>query len=215
PHDSNFGYAYAKRMLEVQSRAYRKQNGRNYTTAIPNNIYGPCFSGDTEVLTPKGLTNIKSLNVGDDIYTLNPKTLEVEIAKVLSTTRTWSNETYSFSGKAVDYLVTPEHQMFYKTSSGFVKKPASYFKERCGKKYGQITFAHHSIIKSSEAIGVFSMNDWVDSHHIIENQKVRDHRHSNSKPFPLKYNVDDFAELVVWYISEGLMITNFTKGGKQ
>src|SRR5690606_26083403 len=73
----------------------------------------------------------------------------------------------------------------------------------------------HSIIKSSEAIGVFSMNDWVDSHHIIENQKVRDHRHSNSKPFPLKYNVDDFAELVGWYISEGSINTNFTKGGKQ
>lgn len=41
PHESNFGYAYAKRMVEVQSRAYRVQYGRNYTTAIPNNIYGP------------------------------------------------------------------------------------------------------------------------------------------------------------------------------
>lgn len=40
PHDSNFGYAYAKRMLDVQSRAYRKQYRRNYITAIPNNIYG-------------------------------------------------------------------------------------------------------------------------------------------------------------------------------
>lgn len=48
PHDSNFGYAYAKRMLEVQSRAYRKQNGRNYTTAIPNNIYGPHDNFDLE-----------------------------------------------------------------------------------------------------------------------------------------------------------------------
>ena len=26
PHQSNFGYAYAKRMLEVQSRAYQEQN---------------------------------------------------------------------------------------------------------------------------------------------------------------------------------------------
>lgn len=41
PHDSNFGYAYSKRMVEVQSRAYRIQKNRNYTTAIPNNIYGP------------------------------------------------------------------------------------------------------------------------------------------------------------------------------
>jgi GDP-L-fucose synthase len=41
PHPSNFGYAYAKRMLEVQTRAYRAQWGMNYQIAIPSNIYGP------------------------------------------------------------------------------------------------------------------------------------------------------------------------------
>ena len=41
PHPSNFGYAYAKRMLEVQSRAYRAQWGMNYVVLIPTNIYGP------------------------------------------------------------------------------------------------------------------------------------------------------------------------------
>lgn len=48
PHSSNFAYAYAKRMVEVQSRAYRIQHGRNYTTAIPNNIYGPNDNFDLE-----------------------------------------------------------------------------------------------------------------------------------------------------------------------
>jgi GDP-L-fucose synthase len=41
PHLSNYGYAYAKRMLEVQSRAYRDQYGCNFVTVIPCNIYGP------------------------------------------------------------------------------------------------------------------------------------------------------------------------------
>lgn len=40
PHSSNFGYAYAKRMLEVHSRAIRQQYGLNYVTAVPNNLYG-------------------------------------------------------------------------------------------------------------------------------------------------------------------------------
>ena len=40
PHQSNFGYAYAKRMIEVHSRAIRQQYGLKYITAIPNNIYG-------------------------------------------------------------------------------------------------------------------------------------------------------------------------------
>ena len=41
PHPSNFGYAYAKRMLEVQSSAYRKEWKSDYIVAIPTNIYGP------------------------------------------------------------------------------------------------------------------------------------------------------------------------------
>mgnify|MGYP005812478155 CR=1 FL=1 len=41
PHSSNYAYAYAKRMLEVQSRAYRDQYGCNFVTMIPCNIYGP------------------------------------------------------------------------------------------------------------------------------------------------------------------------------
>lgn len=41
PHPSNFGYAYAKRMLEVQSVAYRKEWGCDYIVAIPTNAYGP------------------------------------------------------------------------------------------------------------------------------------------------------------------------------
>lgn len=52
PHPSNYGYAYSKRMLDVQSRAYNEQYGTTmadgkfsfgtkYVTVIPTNIYGP------------------------------------------------------------------------------------------------------------------------------------------------------------------------------
>jgi len=41
PHPSNFGYAYAKRMLDVQNKAYKTQYGLNYFCAIPTNVYGP------------------------------------------------------------------------------------------------------------------------------------------------------------------------------
>ena len=41
PHPSNYGYAYAKRMLDVGSRAYRQQWGCNFITVVPNNLYGP------------------------------------------------------------------------------------------------------------------------------------------------------------------------------
>jgi GDP-L-fucose synthase len=41
PHTSNDAYAYAKRMADVQIRAYREEYGVKYTSAIPTNIYGP------------------------------------------------------------------------------------------------------------------------------------------------------------------------------
>jgi GDP-L-fucose synthase len=41
PHFSNDAYAYAKRMLDVQSRAYKEQYNDNFICVIPTNIYGP------------------------------------------------------------------------------------------------------------------------------------------------------------------------------
>ena len=41
PHSSNYPYAYSKRMLDIQSRAYREQYEVNYVSIIPTNVYGP------------------------------------------------------------------------------------------------------------------------------------------------------------------------------
>jgi GDP-L-fucose synthase len=41
PHHSNDAYAYSKRMVDVQIRAYREQYGLEYKSVIPTNIYGP------------------------------------------------------------------------------------------------------------------------------------------------------------------------------
>lgn len=41
PHPSNEGYAYAKRMLDVLNKTYASQHGRQYTSVVPTNIYGP------------------------------------------------------------------------------------------------------------------------------------------------------------------------------
>lgn len=42
PHTSNFGYAYAKRMIDVQNKAYHQQypDGCLFTSVVPTNVYG-------------------------------------------------------------------------------------------------------------------------------------------------------------------------------
>ncbi|EIM24304.1 NAD(P)-binding protein [Wallemia mellicola CBS 633.66] len=41
PHQSNFGYAHGKRLIDVQNHAYNDQFGCMFTSAIPTNIFGP------------------------------------------------------------------------------------------------------------------------------------------------------------------------------
>jgi len=48
PHESNFGYAHAKRMVDVQNHAYKDQYGCNFTSAIPTNVFGPNDNFDLE-----------------------------------------------------------------------------------------------------------------------------------------------------------------------
>ena len=48
PHPSNYGYAYAKRMAEIQMQSYREQYGVNYFSVIPSNIYGPADNYNLE-----------------------------------------------------------------------------------------------------------------------------------------------------------------------
>ncbi|KAL6300948.1 hypothetical protein BKA93DRAFT_828649 [Sparassis latifolia] len=48
PHASNFGYAQAKRLVDVQNHAYKDQYGCNVTSAIPTNIFGPHDNYDLE-----------------------------------------------------------------------------------------------------------------------------------------------------------------------
>tara|TARA_Y100000816_G_scaffold289561_1_gene276256 strand:- start:4215 stop:5150 length:936 start_codon:yes stop_codon:yes gene_type:complete len=53
PHDSNYPYAYSKRMMEVMCRTYNEQHHRNYICVIPTNIYGPNDNyhlGDSHVI---------------------------------------------------------------------------------------------------------------------------------------------------------------------
>lgn len=40
PFDAHQSYAYAKRMVDIQIQAYKKQYGVNYCSIIPGNIYG-------------------------------------------------------------------------------------------------------------------------------------------------------------------------------
>lgn len=40
PHSSNYGYSYAKRMIDVMNRGYNEQYGCHFTSVVPTNVFG-------------------------------------------------------------------------------------------------------------------------------------------------------------------------------
>ena len=41
PHSSNFGYSYAKRLIDITNHAYHQKYGSLFTSIIPCNVFGP------------------------------------------------------------------------------------------------------------------------------------------------------------------------------
>lgn len=41
PHSSNFGYSYAKRLIDITNKAYHEKHGSMFTSIIPCNVFGP------------------------------------------------------------------------------------------------------------------------------------------------------------------------------
>ena len=70
PHTSNEGYAYAKRILEVQCKAFRKQYNREYYCIVPTNIYGSNDNfnpEDSHVIPGLIYKAVKAKNKGDNL----------------------------------------------------------------------------------------------------------------------------------------------------
>lgn len=204
PEITNMPYGVAKRTLLMLSQTYRQQYNIGGAHLIPANMYGKCFSADTLVATPTGFKNIKDFKSGDLVYGLNPQTHNVEIEKVTHTQVTTTNEFINFSGSIIDFKVTPEHKIYYKTNTNFQKKEASYFIERAGKSHGQIRFAsNNALVSQVEYSDEIDLSEYIDSGHEIKNGMVRDHKHSHSHWIPIKYKTKDFFEFLGFYMSEG------------
>ena len=82
-------------------------------------LYGPvkqvvnsCFTPDTEVLTPDGVKNITEVEVGDDVYSYNPETNDMEVKSVVETIERpeYDGELIHIQNQQMDLKVTPDHR---------------------------------------------------------------------------------------------------------
>jgi len=100
PHNSNYPYAYAKRMADVQIRAYREQYGLNYVSVIPTNIYGPNdnFSIDNGHVIPSLIHKCylaKNNNTAFEVWGTGTPLREFIFSKDIAKIVNWALENYT------------------------------------------------------------------------------------------------------------------------
>ncbi|XP_026498366.1 GDP-L-fucose synthase [Vanessa tameamea] len=73
PHPSNYGYSYAKRMVDILNRGYNSQHGCAFTSVIPCNVFGAHdnFSASAAHVVPALVRRMHdALGAGDPTFTV-------------------------------------------------------------------------------------------------------------------------------------------------
>jgi len=72
-----------------------------------------CFTPDTDVLTPAGIRNIRDLDIGDEVYSLDPETMKMEVKPVVGTQSypDYRGDLVDIETSKMDFRVTPNHRM--------------------------------------------------------------------------------------------------------
>lgn len=140
-----------------------------------------CFDEQTEVLTDEGWKFWRDVKETDLLATSDTHGGTLYFEKPLHILKyKYVGELFGFKGRYVDYLVTPNHNMwckYYHGSRAFGLKPAA---EVHGKRFVVKAFGLKSNQSSSE---IFKLG-------------VRE------------FNWDDFAEFVGWWVTEGCVGSN-------
>ena len=106
-----------------------------------------CFTPDTEVLTPDGIRNIRELDVGDEVYSLDPDSMEMEVKPVTETHAypDYDRELVDIQTSNIDFRVTPNHRMLVRTTTSSSRR-ASWIVPPTTNSHtiGQLSTVRHS-----------------------------------------------------------------------
>jgi len=88
-----------------------------------NSSYGACFDEKTEVVTTKGIKNIKDLTYQDKVYSLNLKTDKTEIKPITKTYKyKHTGNMIKMKHRSYDFLITPNHSFYLNEYNTHTKK---------------------------------------------------------------------------------------------
>jgi hypothetical protein len=191
----------------LQKYAVKNRNGRIYPENIlrrevekyqqvirERRAVGECVPAGTEIFTKNGWVDIKDVSIGDDVYTLNLDTNQIEIQKVYDTIKKHYDDdlVHIYNKGTLDMKLTKNHKMV--------------LWDRNNKPYEMTAIEFYdSMIKGDSRLSHSKINyggNWVgvnDEYFILPNTDI-------------KINIHDWAAFLGIFLAEGH--TSGSKGGK-
>ena len=171
-----------------------------------------CFTPDTDVLTPDGVRGIRELSVGDEVYSLDPETMQMEVKPVVETHEypDYRGELVDIETSEIDFSVTPNHRMLVRKNdkNGITEEEWDFVE--AGELYD---YCHYELPHGWTFDHEDGLADFVDITEMLEEHTdIRYRVMDGSGKVAAKYGkpnvqrrirTDDFLELLAWYITEG------------
>jgi thymidylate synthase ThyX len=160
-----------------------------------------CYDKDTEILTPHGWKLFKDVNKGEEVATLNPVTKETEFQRINETINyKYKGNLHHYSNQAVDLLVTPNHNMYYKkydtrVESDFSLCPSEDIHVK--RFYLNKEFNINMYVKDRIFINGYSYSRKANNGSVYEKETG-----------DLMLDRENFLKLFAWYLSDGSVYYN-------
>ncbi|MCQ4332609.1 DNA polymerase [Natronomonas sp. F2-12] len=173
-----------------------------------------CFTPDTDVLTPSGIRNIRDLDIGDDVYSLDPETMEMEIKPVVETHEypDYRGDLVDIETSKIDFSVTPNHRMLVRKNDkngitedtwGFVEAGDLY--DYCHYELPHEWDFNHDD-KLPDCIDLpATLEEHTDIQYTITDGSGKVAAKYGKPNVQRQISTDRFLELLAWYITEGNM----------
>lgn len=153
---------------------------------------GGCYTFDHEIFTEEGFKNVKDIKVGEKVWSVNPETNELELAKVVKIHKYFYNgPMVQARSKFIDFLVTPDHNLpiKFRYSKGWEFIKAEEALKRCeirtSKKFDWNPKIHNPILN-------FSLVKVPQIPKTIWHQKEY-----------ISFSLKEWLQLSAWFVTEG------------
>ena len=173
-----------------------------------------CFTPDTDVLTPNGVENIRDLTVGDNVYSLNPDTMQMEIKPVTETHAypNYRGSLVDIQTDEIDFSITPNHRMLVRTTAANADSEVEYEFIEAGNldSTSRYELPHEWSVDHADSLGEYIdvislLNERADTYHTLSDGGTTtlpsvDH---NRDGVMRRVDSETFLSVIGWYVATG------------